>query len=110
MQTKELPKKKKKKKGKSTTKPKRKTDVFQRLFSTITDIVRKLWLKRNKEQHSPAKGQIRMAKITEAERTVTELYSVRHLILPDHDSTYFAMELLQILERTYSQMLRLANR
>ena len=64
--------------------------------------LQELWLERNEDRHNLAKGQIRMAKITEAERTVTDLYSVRHLILPDHDSIYFAMELPQMLERTYS--------
>ena len=77
MRTKELPKKNKKnKKEKSTTKPRRKTDVFQRHFFAITNIVWELWLKRNKSHHNPAKGQIRIAKITEAERMVTDLYSL----------------------------------
>ena len=110
MRTKEIPKKKKKKNENSSPRPKRKTDIFQRLFSAITDIIHELWLERNEDCHNPAKGQIRIAKITEAERTVTELYSVRHLILPEHDSTYFAIDLPQMLERTYSQMLRWANR
>ena len=51
-----------------------------------------------------------MAKITEAERTVTDLYSLRHLIMPKHDSTYFAMELPQMLEQSYTQILQWANR
>ena len=72
---------------------KHKTDIFQQLFDTITNIVRELWLEQNIDQHNLAQGQFRMAKITKATRTVTQLYSLRSLIMPQHDLQYFALNL-----------------
>ena len=70
-------------------KKKRKADVFQRVFQEIVLIIRELWLERNTDRHQPIKGQQRIARITEATRTVTELYSLQPLIMPEHESEYF---------------------
>ena len=77
--TTEIPKKKKKK----TIKPRQNTDIFQRLFAAITIIIQELWLERNTNRHNPAKGQLQMAKITKVECTVTHMYSLCYLIMPN---------------------------
>ena len=51
-----------------------------------------------------------MAKITEATRTVTQLYSLSNMIILQHGSRYCAMELSEMLEQSYTQMLKLAMR
>ena len=53
-QTTALPKKKK------TMRTKLKTDIFQRLYDTITNIVHELWLERNTDRYNPAQGQLRI--------------------------------------------------
>ena len=51
-----------------------------------------------------------MAKITEATQTVTKLYSLRSLIMPEHESRYFTMDLSKMIEQSASQMLAWAMR
>ena len=51
-----------------------------------------------------------MAKITKATQTVTDLYSLRPLIIPEHKSRYFVMELSEMIEQLASQMLAWAAR
>ena len=71
----------------------RKADVFQRVFEGIIRIIRELWLEHNTDCHQPLQGQKRIVRITEATQTVTELYLLQSLIMPQHESKYFAMPL-----------------
>ena len=73
-------------------------------------IIRELWLERNTDRHQPIKGQQRIAKITEATRTVTDLYSLKSLVLPEHESKYFAMPLEEMVEQSAPKMLAWATR
>ena len=57
-----------------------------------------MWLERNKDRHNPMQGQQRIAKLTEATRTVEELYSLLTLIMKQHESVYFALPLSKMLE------------
>ena len=93
-------------------KKKHKADVFQRVsqFQGIVWVVREMWLERNKDRHQPLQGQKRIAKITEATRTVTELYSLRSLIMPKHMSKYYAMPLEEMLEQSAPKMLAWVTR
>ena len=91
-------------------KKKRKADVFQRVFQGIVRVVREMWLERNTDRHNPLQGQKRITKITEATQTVTELYSLRSLIMPEHESKYFAMSLEEILEQSAPKMLSWVTR
>ena len=88
----------KKKKKVPQKKQEQKADVFHRVFESIIKIIRELWLERNIDCHRPLQGQKRIAKITEVTRTVTDLYSLRSLIMPQHDSKYFAKPLEEMLE------------
>ena len=47
-------------------KTKQKENVFQRMFKSITKIIRELWLEQHTDRHRPLQGQKRMAKITDA--------------------------------------------
>ena len=69
-----------------------------------------MWLERNKDRHEPMQGQQRMAKLTEATRTVEELYSLRTLIMKQHESVYYALPLAEMLEMSVTYMLSWANR
>ena len=69
-----------------------------------------MWLEHNMDRHNPLQGQKRIAKITEATRTVTELYSLRSLIMPEHESKYFAMPLEEMLEQSAPKMLAWVTR
>ena len=91
-------------------KTKRKADVFQWVFQGIVRVVREMWLERNTDRHNPLQGQKRIAKITEATRTVTELYSLRSLIMPEHESKYFVMPLEEMLEQSAPKMLAWVTR
>ena len=91
-------------------KPKQKADVFQLVFQGIVRVVREMWLERNTDRHQPLQGQRRIAKITEATRTVTELYALKSLILPEHMSKYFAMPLKEMLEQSAPKMLAWVTR
>ena len=51
-----------------------------------------------------------MARITEATRTVTDLYSLKTLVLPEHESKYFAMPLEEMVEQSAPKMLAWATR
>ena len=77
------------KKKRTTVEPpqknKRKADVFQQVFEGITRIIQELWLERNTDRHQPIQRQKRIARITEATRTVTDLYSLKSLIMPQHE-------------------------
>ena len=88
----------------------RKADVFQRVFAGIIRIIRELWLERNTDRHQPLQGQKPLAKITEATKTVTDLYSLQSMILPEHKSKYFAMPLEEMVEQSSSRMLAWATR
>jgi len=101
---------KKKEKKEIQKKPKQKADVFQRVFESIMKTVRELWLERNTDRHRPLQGQKRIAKLTEATQTVTDLYSLRSLIMPQHDSKYFALSLEEMLEQSAPRMLTWATR
>ena len=87
-----------------------KVDVFQRVFQGIVRVVREMWLERNTDMHNLLQGQKRIAKITEATRTVSELYSLRSLIMPEHESECFAMPLEKMLEQSAPKMLFLVTR
>jgi len=87
----------------------RKTDVFQRVFAGIIRIIRELWLERNMDRHQPLQGQKRLAKITEATQTVTDLYSLQSMIMPKHKSKYFAMLLEEMVEQSAPRMLAWAT-
>ena len=78
------PMKKKKKTVEPQKKKKQKADAFQRVFEGIIQIIRELWLERNTDRHRPLQGQKRIAKIMEAIQTVTDLYSLQSLIMPQH--------------------------
>ena len=88
---------------------KRKTDVFQRVFDLTTTIVHEMWLERNKDRHEPMQGQQRIAKLTEATQTVEELYSLRTLIMKQHESVYYALPLAERLEMSVTYMLSWVN-
>ena len=100
----------KKRKMEKPEKKVRKADVFQRVFAGIIRIIRELWLERNTDRHQPLQGQKRMAKITEATRTVTDLYSLQSMIMPEHMSKYFAMPLEEMVEQSAPRMLAWATR
>ena len=55
-------------------------------------------------------GQLRIAKMTEATREVEALYSVRPLIMPEHDSRYYAMSMDEMIEQSPTRMLKWVNR
>ena len=69
-----------------------------------------MWLERNKDRHDPMQGQQRIAKLTEATRKVEELYSLRTLIMKQHESVYFALPLAEMLEMSATYMISWANR
>ena len=104
------PTKKRKTTVKKIEKKKRKADVFQRVLAGIIRIIRKLWLERNTDRHQPLQGQKRIARITEATRTVTDLYSLQSMIMPEHKSKYFAMPLEEMVEQSAPKMLAWATR
>ena len=54
----------------------------------------------NMDRHRPIQGQQRIAKIIEATRTVTDLYSLRSLIMPQHESRHFSMPLEEMLKQS----------
>ena len=89
---------------------KRKADVFQRIFQAIVVIIRELWLERNMDRHQPIKGQHQIARIIETTRTVIDLYSLKSLIIPEHESKYFAMPLEDMVEQLAPRMLVWATR
>ena len=51
-----------------------------------------------------------MAKITEATRTVTDLNTLKTLVLPEHEPKYFAMPLEEMVEQSAPRMLAWATR
>ena len=80
------------------------------MFEGIIRISQELWLERNTDRHQPLQGQKRITRITEATRTVTDLYSLQSLIMPEHESKYFAMPLEEMLEQSAPRMLAWATR
>ena len=44
-------------KKKKKKKPKRKADVFQRVFESIIDIIQELWFERNTDRHNPIQSK-----------------------------------------------------
>ena len=91
-------------------KKKCKADVFQRVFQGKVRVIQEMWLEPNTDRHNPLQGQKRIAKITEATRTVTELYSLRTLIMPEHESKYFAMPLEEMLGQSAPKILAWVTR
>ena len=51
-----------------------------------------------------------MARITEATRTVTDLYSLKTLVLPEHEPKYFVIPLEEMVEQSAPKMLAWATR
>ena len=72
--------------------------------------IRELWLEHNTDRHQPIKGQQQIVRITEATRTVTDLYSLQSLIMPQHESKYFAMPLEEMVKQSAPKMLAWATR
>ena len=100
----------KKKKKVPQKKQKQKADVFQRVFEGIIRIIRELWLERNTDRHRSLQGQQYIAKITEATQTVTDLYFLRSLIMPQLKSRYFVIPSEEILEQSALRILAWATR
>ena len=94
----------------SRAKKKRKIDEFQALFTKVSKIMHELWLERNTDRHNPPKGQLRIAKTIKATTVVEHLYLLRSMIIPEHDSRYFAMEYSEMKGQSYTYMLKWANR
>jgi len=67
-------------------------------------------LERNTDYHRPLQGQKRIAKITEATQTDTKLYSLQSLIIPQHDSKYFAKPAEEMVEQSAPRMLAWVTR
>ena len=80
------------------------------MFQETVGVIRELWLKRNTDRHQPIQGQKRIARITEATRTVTRLYSLQSVIMPEHESKYFAMPLEEMVEQSAPRMLAWVTR
>lgn len=84
-------------------------NVFQSLFDSITNIVREMWLERNMDRQNPIQGHLKIAKITESTRIITHSYSLKILMIPQHDLKYHAMELPEMLEQSHTCMLKWAT-
>ena len=54
-------------------------------------------------------GQLRIVKITEATREVETLYSLRGLVMPEHDSRYFAMKIEEMIKQSPAKILKWVN-
>ena len=80
------------------------------MFEGITRIIRELWLERNANRHQPLQGQKRIARITKASQTVTDLNLLQSLIMTEHEFKYFAMALEEMLEQSAPGMLAWATR
>ena len=99
-----------KRKRKRSLKNKHKADVFQRVCQSTTKTIQELWHEQNTNKYRPFQGKKRMAKITEATQTITELYSLWSMIMPQYDLRYFAKSFEKMLEQSALRMLAWATR
>jgi hypothetical protein len=98
-------KKRKEDKDKSKTKKKKnKTEAFHAFFQSIIPIVQEIWTDRCIDRNTPVLGGRIVAEYDSLSKKVTQLYTMREMVLPEDELKIFDENLEARLEDTNQQL------
>jgi hypothetical protein len=91
--------------NKSTTKKtKKKTEAFHAFFQSIIPIIQEMWTDRCIDRNTPVLGGRIVAEYDSLSKKVTQLYTMREMVLPEDDLKIFDEKLETRLEDTNQQL------
>ena len=96
---------KKRKEDKGKYKPKKKkTESFHSFFQAIVPIIKEIWTARCIDRHTPIEGGRIVAEYDALSKKVTQLYTMREMVLPEDEMKIFNEPLELRLEATNQQL------
>jgi hypothetical protein len=102
---------KEKDKDKNKTKKKNnKTETFQAFFQSIIPIIQEMWTDRCIDRNTPVLGGRIVAEYDSLSKKVTQLYTMREMVLPEDELKIFDEKLATRLEDTNRQLKKWLNR
>ena len=91
------------KKQRATTK-KNKTEDFHAFFQAIVPIVQEMWTDRCIDRNTPVVGGRIVAEYDSLSKKITQLYTMREMVLPEDETKIFDETLITRLEDTNQQL------
>jgi hypothetical protein len=102
---------KEKDKDKNKTKKKNnKTEAFHAFFQSIIPIIQEMWTDRCIDRNTPVLGGRIVAEYDSLSKKVTQLYTLREMVLPEDELKIFDEKLATRLEDTNRQLKKWLNR
>jgi hypothetical protein len=93
-----------KEKDNNKTKRKNKTEVFHAFFQSIIPIIQEIWTDRCIDRNTPVLGGRIVAEYDSLSKKVTQLYTMREMVLPEDETKIFDEPLETRLEDTNQQL------
>jgi hypothetical protein len=93
-----------------TKKKKNKTEAFHAFFQSIIPIIQEMWTDRCIDRNTPAIGGRIVAEYDSLSKQVTQLYTMREMVLPEDELKIFDEKLATRLEDTNQQLKKWLNR
>jgi hypothetical protein len=93
-----------------TKKKKNRTEAFQAFFQSIIPIIQEMWTDRCIDRNTPVLGGRIVAEYDSLSKKVTQLYTMREMVLPEDEMKIFDEKLETRLEDTNQQLKKWLNR
>jgi hypothetical protein len=93
-----------------TKKKKNRTEAFQAFFQSIIPIIQEMWTDRCIDRNTPVLGGRIVAEYDSLSKKVTQLYTMREMVLPEDELKIFDEKLTTRLEDTNQQLKKWLNR
>jgi hypothetical protein len=93
-----------KEKDNNKTKRKNRTEVFHAFFQSIIPIIQEIWTDRCIDRNTPVLGGRIVAEYDSLSKKVTQLYTMREMVLPEDETKIFDEPLETRLEDTNQQL------
>jgi hypothetical protein len=103
-------KEKEKPKDKNKTKTKNKTEAFHAFFQSTIPIIQEMWTDRCIDRNTPVLGGRIVAEYDSLSKKVTQLYTMREMVLPEDEIKIYDEKLTIRLEDTNQQLKKWLNR
>jgi hypothetical protein len=101
---------KQKQKDKHKNKQKNKTEAFHAFFQSIIPIIQEIWTDRCIDRNTPVLGGRIVAEYDSLSKKVTQLYTMREMVLPEDEIKIYDEKLAIRLEDTNQQLKKWLNR
>jgi hypothetical protein len=98
------------KKNKKTTKKKNKTEDFHAFFQAIIPIIQEMWTDRCIDRNKPVVGGRIVAEYDSLSKKVSQLYTMKEMVLPEDETKIFNESLEIRLQDTNRQLMKWLTR